>query len=639
MDDFWNTQSAMNVSMNSTSGIIDPIDVNDDFSTTTWPSSLRFSFETVFQTELAVAGGGGVGSSSDIPLTQATSVAPFSIASLDALVDDVLPPFPFQQQQLVATTDSHSAETFHDWGSSSEGTDLSCAPMEQDGSYELTLQQLVESEQQWEDRLNQLYRSYTPGDEGVETSLAIVKKDVDSKLQTIDTLLDTSVLEVKDLYTALSLKDRFATVLQKCNVLQNAVHESEPQQLVSLVWVTQPLPRSFKNKNRARITNKKKKGHCSMQAQLVKAPGVEFVPTSQVTAYFYLNAEEHASKTAKARSRRGTKRTKDQAAQQQLERSDVQIQNNVEELEDDRVTFNFRFPAGTRNKPCSIRLHVRGLVHMADGTKREVEVLSEPTHRFIVTTNECQYEGAELKLMAMEVFPHSDQDSCSWARFVNALSVRWMRVTRQESDSSVECLEIDRTLSTADLEYFARRFFVDSADRHVVYSQLVDFYAFFGKVTHVYRHNGPMRTLLREGLIWGFLSKQDATQRLASLQPGSFIIRVSEVDPGSFAVSWHDPSTLQVRHAHLEDKLLSSPHVGTIADYIASKPFLQHVLTPFMRADRETIDRPTLRRKDDAFGKFYMNAKKSLSLKKKEAITNAVAVIVKDGYDDIEGYL
>ncbi len=430
------------------------------------------------------------------------------------------------------------------------------------------LQALLESEHKWEERIRSLYRSYAPGT--AKGALGTVKQDVHADLMGIERLLDTAVLPVRELYATLNLKERCDHVLQQCAVLESKerYHEDadaiELQQLVSLAWVSQPLAKSFKNKNRARVTNKKKKGHCTMQAQLLKAPGVRFSATSQVTAYFYIGADDVSPTTATSasgsgsatrsdRRRRTSKRTSEDAASSMDHRSDVQIQNNVEKLAaDGTVSFNFRFPAGTRNKPCSIRLHVRGTVETADGARSEVDVLSEPTHRFIVTTNECQYESAEMKLMAMEIFPVVGQDSCSWSRFVNALNVRWMRVTRQESDSDIGSIE-DRVLSLDDLRYLASRFFTD-APRRVTYTQLCEFYSFFGKVTHIYRHNLAVRQLLLEGLIWGFVSKETATERLASMAPGAFLLRVSDAQPGAFAVSWHDTMSGDVRHARLDTK-------------------------------------------------------------------------------------
>ncbi len=426
-----------------------PQTIDDDIAATAW-DSLRFSFENIFADEVAAAS-----------QEQQQMLYP-------------LTPFEMQSNALAAAVAQPST---------SESLDVKPEPMELEESTSTDvplhsprfmdipgdgglhkLEALLSSERRWGQCLDALYRSPSAG----AADVGSVKSAIHSGMGKLDELLDTEVLQVPDLYKALELKSRAETALQACGVLESKgvynddVQEVEPQRLVSLVWVSQPLPRSFKNKNRARLTNKKKKGHCTLQAELLKAPGVSFVATTPVTASFYTHGEDRVASATAKRGKGRHKRPAEEIRGAELEqRSDIQIQNNVEHLEHDRVTFNFRFPAGTRNKPCSIRLHVRGMLTTtgADGQTRsqEVNVLSEPTHCFIVTTNECQYESAELKLMTMEMYP-AGQSTCSWARFVNALSLRWMRVTRQESDSVIDAV-VDRVLSLEDLQYFAQRFF------------------------------------------------------------------------------------------------------------------------------------------------------------------------------------
>jgi hypothetical protein len=180
----------------------------------------------------------------------------------------------------------------------------------------------------------------------------------------------------------------------------------------------------------------------------------------------------------------------------------------------------------------------------------------------------------------------------------------------------------------------------------VAYSQLCDFYSFFGKVgggvfwlllaicdalaqvTHVYRHNAAMRQLLLDGVIWGFLSKEEAVQHLSELQPGSFLVRVSDVQPGTFSVSWKDPQCLSIRHARLDAKLISQP-ITAIADYFASKPFLLYVYSPFTRLGSQTVQRPSLRTKDEVLSRFS-------GMPRKTAAAVSAQPMMRDGYEDIE---
>ena len=371
---------------------------------------------------------------------------------------------------------------------------------------------------------------------------------------------------------------------------------AEPEQLVSIEWIQQPLGRSFKNKNRARASKKKKKGHVNMTAQLVCAPGVSFAPSSSVTASFYQVEDDDVvirQNKAKKRAAASLSVPRGGAGKAERERneepSDVQIQNNEGKLVDGRVSFDFRFPAGTRNKPCLIRLHVKGVVTMPDGTRSAVEIVSRPTHHIIVTTNESQYETSELKLMMMDLFA-AGSSTCTWPAFVNALNVRWMRVTRQELESSIAVVS-DRTLTENELEFIAS-FFRD-APHTVTRDEVVGFYSFFGKATHHFRHNLAFRQLLLDGLVWGLASKTQAETLLGSSCPtGTFLIRASESSPGSFCLSWK-ASSGAVLHALLETKLLAPP-LTAFADYLINKKFLSHVMV-------NVSGKMAVRRKEDAF--------------------------------------
>lgn len=359
----------------------------------------------------------------------------------------------------------------------------------------------------------------------------------------------------------------------------------------------QPLGKSFKNKNRARATKKKKKGHVNMTAQLVCAPGVTFSPSSLVTASFYqVEDDDVVIRQTKTKKRaaaslsvpRGGSGKGEHERSEEL--SDIQIQNNEGKLVDGRVSFDFRFPAGTRNKPCLIRLHVKGVVTMPDGSRSNVELVSRPTHHIIVTTNESQYETSELKLMMMDLFANGSP-TCSWPAFVNALNVRWMRVTRQELESGIAVVS-DRTLSNNELEFVAS--FFRNAPRSVSRDEVVAFYSFFGKATHHFRHNLAFRQLLLDGVVWGFASKAQAEKALQSVScpTGTFLIRASESNPGSFCLSWTIAGGA-VQHALLDAKLLAPP-LSAFAECLIAKSFLSHL------AVRRQGDEMVVRRKEDA---------------------------------------
>ena len=331
-----------------------------------------------------------------------------------------------------------------------------------------------------------------------------------------------------------------------------------------------------------------------------------------MTAHFY-QVEDDDVAARKGRATRKRPVATPVASVRHEEISDVQIQNNTEKLtKNNLVSFDFRFPAGTRNKPCNIRLHVKGVVTLPDGTKsRAVEIISQPTNRFIITTNECQFETAELKLMLMEIFEDNRQ-TCSWSRFVNALNVRWMRVTRQEADSGISVVP-DRALTSEEFRFVAS--FFPNAPHSVTREEVLAFYSFFGKATHHYRHNLAFRQLMMDGLVWGFMSKSESTRLLSSQPNGTFVIRASESSPGCFCLSWKADSSSTVRHGLLDVKCFQPP---VLADFLMRKSFLKAVLRPAVGKATQM----TLRDKEAAFGPF-INA----------------AVVKKESKGRDEGYL
>ncbi len=516
---------------------------------------------------------------------------------------------PKKKAPFSMSTRTYSGQRIDTEDSSSTGSEV-IVKSEEDAVAHGHIRQLMNSEARYRQTLQTIYDHYNPG--SALTEVQQVEEKLRGELSDIDQLLEQSVLKVDDLFNVLSLKDRFVNVLNQCSILeseelyhldtdgQTAEMAAEPAHLVSFEWTEQPLGKSFKNKNRARASKKKKKGHCTMVARVVCAPGVVFTPTSSVTALFYQVEDDDIkvkrTKTKKRSNKRVSAATSFHERAEEL--SDIQIQNNEEQLVAGNVSFDFRFPAGTRNKPCLIRLHVRGVVTLPDGTKsKPVEVISQPSHRFIILTNEVQYETSELKLLMMDIF-RAGAPACSWPLFVNALNVRWMRVTRQEAESAI-AVAAERTLSEDELAFVAS-FFPD-APRVVTRDQVIAFYSFFGKATHHFRHNNAFRQLLMDGLVWGLMSKQQADSRLFSCGVGAFLIRASESAAGSFCVSWRAPEG--VRHALLDAKLLAPP-MTKLAEYLSSKGFLQNLLQPFSFVGQKKVHKAVLRRKEEAFSPF-----------------------------------
>merc|ERR1711916_146584 len=105
--------------------------------------------------------------------------------------------------------------------------------------------------------------------------------------------------------------------------------------------------------------------------------------------------------------------------------------------------------------------------------------------------------------------------------------------------------------------------------------------------------NLAFRQLMMEGLVWGFISKEESAR-------------------GSFCLSWKTDS-FAVRHAIMDVKLFSPP---ALAEFLMKKPFLKAVLQPFTVHNKARLMQKTLRKKEEAFGAYLADAAATSVVKK-----------------------
>lgn len=411
-----------------------------------------------------------------------------------------------------------------------------------------------------------------------------------ASVEELEKLRDAAVLSVSDVFTVHWLINRLQTLNERSKLV--AASHVNVDECVKLVFTDVPLPKGFKNKNRARSTGtRKKQGHVTMTAEVFCAPGVTFQPSTEVRGSFYRGDQQVS----------------------------IKLQNNEAELDDNRVRFNFRFPAGTRNKPLTLRLEVEGVVRLNDGREIRHTLVSNHTNELIVTTNECQWERAEEKILRLDVF--QDGPQAHWGRFVNALQVLWARCTRQESESGIVSVA-DRPLMRSELDYFARHFFPD-APHSVTEDQVEEFFKHFGPAAHVFRHNVTMRTMLMSGVVWGFIEREEATRLLEGQEPGTFLVRTGS-SPSDFCISLVDQQGT-VRHSKVDAKTLLPP-ISNFADMLGRNDALLYVLSPFVtEANGRTTHIISRVQKDDVLGEHY-------SSKPKERVKKSFQ---DDGYADM----
>jgi len=178
---------------------------------------------------------------------------------------------------------------------------------------------------------------------------------------------------------------------------------------------------------------------------------------------------------------------------------------------------------------------------------------SQCSHPFIVITNENQYEESNGSLLKYLAFgPKSDTP---WTKFANELQRHFVQGTKQDGSAGSQLPVTNpvaataaaltpenlptRALSVHDLEYIHDRFF---AGRPVIsVSQFDQFWAWFGKILQRMRSTRQICGMWRDGLLWGFASRNEIEQALMSQPPGSFIVRFSERHAGHFAIAYKNP--------------------------------------------------------------------------------------------------
>ena len=137
------------------------------------------------------------------------------------------------------------------------------------------------------------------------------------------------------------------------------------------------------------------------------------------------------------------------------------------------------------------------------------------------------------------------------------------------------------------------------------------FWEWFGATCHHYRHNKGIRTLYLQGLIFGFVSKENCSLFLAQQRQGTFIIRNSQAsNDGAFTLAYLNSNGL-IRHSKIDPKKLAPPY-GSLPDYLRDKKQLHYVLRPFIiLASGDKHPNYVVQGKSDAFSKYCSPVKES----------------------------
>eukprot|EP01119_Soliformovum_irregulare_P022311 TRINITY_DN7615_c0_g1_i1.p1 TRINITY_DN7615_c0_g1~~TRINITY_DN7615_c0_g1_i1.p1 ORF type:complete len:589 (+),score=152.54 TRINITY_DN7615_c0_g1_i1:64-1830(+) len=228
-------------------------------------------------------------------------------------------------------------------------------------------------------------------------------------------------------------------------------------------------------------------------------------------------------------------------------------------------------------------------------SRDEIPVRSSLSNPLIVITNESQWGEAAGKLLQDAL---SGQPDVGWQHFVNVLLHHVLRSTSQgRSDPTM------RGFSDWELEHLHRRFF-GGRDR-LTRDEVKAFWSWFGSVLTTLRFKRHIKVLWLKGLIYGMIAKSDCHKILKDEDSGTFLLRFSDSNPGSFAVAYctDDPSQ-KIKHY-----LVKPEDIGTnksLPDFLKEKGMFKTIVV--YNVQNGTSQKQL---KTSALDHFYSNSKKT----------------------------
>jgi len=107
-----------------------------------------------------------------------------------------------------------------------------------------------------------------------------------------------------------------------------------------------------------------------------------------------------------------------------------------------------------------------------------------------------------------------------------------------------------------------------------------DFWAWFGKGLQKLRYQRHLCSMWQHGLIYGYVPRDTVNAALVNQDVGTFLIRLSESNPGTFAIGYvideTDPDK-RVRHYLITKDDVWAPK-KTLPDFLADSPQFQKFL-------------------------------------------------------------
>ncbi|KAK3739189.1 hypothetical protein QZH41_017344, partial [Actinostola sp. cb2023] len=247
--------------------------------------------------------------------------------------------------------------------------------------------------------------------------------------------------------------------------------------------------------------------------------------------------------------------------------------------------------------------------------KYTIMTLSFPT---VITVHGNQFADAEATIIwdnafaAINRLPFDVPEKVLWPQLSEVLNRRWTMANERElTDENMLYIagKLLPGVSKDDLEVCE----VSRAEfsREHLNSRMFTFWKWFYSILDVVKRN--MLEEWRDGIIYGFISKQDAQDDIINLQPGTFLVRFSDSELGGVTIAYTVPAG---------EVWNLSPWTN---QHLAMRKFADRIKD----LESLTLLHPNEQSKDDAFGPYYSEDEREIQLAPGEYRDTVLATKVK----------
>lgn len=409
-----------------------------------------------------------------------------------------------------------------------------------------------------------------------------IKNSIDTQIQTISQLHANFILPPADLTKVYYLHQELQVQLKQLELLYRELNQ-DTSCYAALVIVRQPFPEV--------ISKNKQLTDDALTVKLLTGSTVQVKFASPVKCSI-LNDVHQTGKGAQPKP----------------------IENDEQNLDSTTRTAHFplKFNQGSRKSPVSLRFGVQVQLTTMNGMAINATIESPATEPFIVITNESQWEDSEQVLLRKDIF--GGMVEVPWLQFCNTLQRHFLKATRQDP------LKPKRALSRFDFKYIHRKFFQKPTLNQ---KQFDEFWSWFGKHLQIVRYQRHINPMWQNGLLYGFMTREEVDAALSNQIMGTFVIRLSERYSGQLAIAFVG-SNKQIRH-YLVAPNDTAGAKKTLPDFLAERREFAYIL----QVSFDTNGRPIFRRypKDQCFAQYYSpqhNVEKPASDDGYEPLENAM---------------